>query len=961
MNTNLARLRWSHDPGHVTFSLEDASRSPVPVSEWGRLTIDTERGRGSVGHLLGLVEDDQATVEDSSRVHVTHDEVAALEPIELERLGLPPASPHRLELKGSGLLTSSSFRFCHRLIGPNGRPSLGTKRTGALLRAGNATYTLLDPLYSLIEGIEAFNQTPPGDQDGRFLIWADLKKLLPDDAVVDDHLRTMNIVRADAISLDYTPDEQIHPVLLAKKIQSDVEPDFDPGVESLTPEAQQSFAQRFERAPTARARYALEGGWYVVLGDSVREALKVVKDFQGRSVAEKRALLANPMGILKEHLGDSVTEEQIENVFEDTPEFVSARVQRLGAWSPKLCAYKIPSTQNWLPPEETVLGIPLQGKLIEVPIKAIPALMDEVHGALDEGKTEIVYEGQSVPISEETMEQLQRLAGTPRPMEDDKFQREATESANQRAELVPQIIDNLESLGFEAPPRQTRGQAGGLPAVLRSEPYFHQRQGLEWLQEHWVNGSRGALLADDMGLGKTLQTLAFVAWVQEQMEVGATQRKPFLIVAPTGLLRNWEDEAKNHLVEPGLGELVKAYGGNLKELLGLSHREQMRRLRESDWVMTTYETLRDRINAFIGVKWGIIAYDEAQKIKTPTARMTEMAKSLEADFILALTGTPVENSLSDLWSIVDMTNPGLFGSLQDFRTTYETPSQTDPQAAAPISDKIMKESKPAVMLRRLKEDHLPGLPEKTQSILKEPMSAEQAAAYSEVVAAATAGAGEKGSMMKALQDLRRISVLGQALGAEGLTDTGIEASARLRAMVKVLDELKETGEKALIFVEYLDLQEVMIPYLQRRYGLSHPPLRISGSVSGTRRKSRVDEFQAGSPDEFDVMLLSPKAGGVGLTLTAANHVIHLTRWWNPAVEDQCTDRVYRIGQKKPVHVHLPMAIHPTYGDHSFDKNLHALLESKRKLSRSVLAPSTLNDSDVADLFENSVGAKIGAR
>jgi SNF2 family DNA or RNA helicase len=205
-----------------------------------------------------------------------------------------------------------------------------------------------------------------------------------------------------------------------------------------------------------------------------------------------------------------------------------------------------------------------------------------------------------------------------------------------------------------------------------------------------------------------------------------------------------------------------------------------------------------------------------------------------------------------------------------------------------------------------------------------------------------------------LHGLRKVSLIAEPLGIEGLTDTDVDASARLKASIQILDELHDRGEKALLFVEYLDLQEALIPYLQRRYDLPKPPLRISGSVSGTKRKQKVDEFQSRGQGEFDVMLLSPKAGGVGLTLTAANHVIHLSRWWNPAVEDQCTDRVYRIGQTKTVQVHIPLAIHPRFQEHSFDVNLHALLERKRELSRSVLAPSVATDQDMAHLFASTV-------
>jgi SNF2 family DNA or RNA helicase len=189
-----------------------------------------------------------------------------------------------------------------------------------------------------------------------------------------------------------------------------------------------------------------------------------------------------------------------------------------------------------------------------------------------------------------------------------------------------------------------------------------------------------------------------------------------------------------------------------------------------------------------------------------------------------------------------------------------------------------------------------------------------------------------------------------------MTDEVVAESARLSATMRLLDDIREQGEKALVFVEFIALQDALIPYLQRRYQLPSPPLRISGSVPGQTRKAHVDRFQSRPKGQFDIMLLSPKAGGVGLTLTAANNVIHLSRWWNPAVEDQCTDRVYRIGQTQNVNVYYPLAVHPRIGDQSFDINLHGLLEQKRALSRSVLASPIASDGDLQALFQKSIGA-----
>lgn len=260
---------------------------------------------------------------------------------------------------------------------------------------------------------------------------------------------------------------------------------------------------------------------------------------------------------------------------------------------------------------------------------------------------------------------------------------------------------------------------------------------------------------------------------------------------------------------------------------------------------------------------------------------------------------------------------------------------------------------PPVMLRRMKQEgHIEGLPEVSVQRYEREMPAAQAAEYDRIVVEARSSKGEKGSMLKALQGLRRTS-LSPRLGVDD-DDEGLAAgSARILACLDILDGVRDKRQKALVFIEDLEMQGLLMGLFQRRFGLDSPPLLINGKVPGAKRQALVNEFQGRKG--FDVMLLSPRAGGVGLTLTAANHVVHLSRWWNPAVEDQCSDRVYRIGQSRDVTIHLPIAIHPDYGAQSFDCRLDDLLERKRHLSRTVLAPVTTSARDYDELFSAVVG------
>jgi SNF2 family DNA or RNA helicase len=333
-----------------------------------------------------------------------------------------------------------------------------------------------------------------------------------------------------------------------------------------------------------------------------------------------------------------------------------------------------------------------------------------------------------------------------------------------------------------------------------------------------------------------------------------------------------------------------------------------------------------------------------------------MAKSLDAELAVALTGTPVENSLTDLWSIIDTVQPGALGSHTEFKSTYAKPAEADVTALEPLRRKLEADSTPQILLRRMKQDHLTSLPIKHEYTYAREMPPEQADAYRSAVVAAQAAAGRAGSVLEALQGLRRVSLLPDAALDLGLTDMTVRQSARLSALLEILDKVSADGEKALVFVEFLKIQEALVPYLRQRYDLPRDPLRIYGGTPSGRRMQHVDAFQHGAAGAFDVMLLSPKAAGVGLTLTAANHVIHLSRWWNPAVEDQCTDRVFRIGQQRDVHVHLPMAVHPTYGERSFDANLHRLLKKKRTLSNGLFAPPTASSAEIAQLADDCIAS-----
>ena len=310
----------------------------------------------------------------------------------------------------------------------------------------------------------------------------------------------------------------------------------------------------------------------------------------------------------------------------------------------------------------------------------------------------------------------------------------------------------------------------------------------------------------------------------------------------------------------------------------------------------------------------------------------------------------MENRLADLWCIVDGVAPGHLGDLRRFSATYEGPGVAPRLAELKTSLDRSFGGRPSLLKRRLRDKVLPGLPLCIQGVKLGAMRGAQPEAYDDALKMAREDKGA-GRLLEALQRLRQVSLCAD-IADDADDETIVSSSIRLELALQALDHIHAEGDRALTFLDSLALMSRLAGLLQRRYRLADAPMTINGGVAGAARQARVDQFQAAAHG-FDVMLLSPRAGGVGLTLTRANHVIHLSRWWNPAVEDQSTARVHRIGQLKPVTVHLPLATLPD-GRRSFDENLHALLERKRLLMRDALLPPELDRGELASMLDDSL-------
>ncbi len=911
--------------------------------------------------LLRRLEALDAAITAADVALVDNTAIAGLSAREAASLGLPLLAPAVAHVTTAGVITRPDFGATIEWRRATGQPIVGALRTGAFLRIGDEWWRLADALFAIAEAVDALNQAGE-DEAKRFASLSNLREALPPAEASGTARATglagsMTIAVADAFSLDLQgqgQDARLVPILHRSG--------GNPNDTLLSEEAQVAFGTRhFNAFGNAKPLYALGGGSYVVLSAPVRRALDVVRRTQAKPLASKRALMASPRSVLREAIGDEVEDTVLENVFRDTDVY-SDRVVGLGLWQKRVLPWIALSAADWFGdgPSEVGVPTPRQGGLVvgdqRLPMSAEEAddLRDRIERAIGAGEATVsVKIGDrevAIPASHETLTALHKLeAERTRP----------TSERDGSALTTPEVLlisTNEDEIDIEGVYRSRRAPQPALPSCIATPLKVHQEEGLTWLQGAYAMGRPGVLLADDMGLGKTLQGLAFLAWLRDGMEAGIVSRAPLAIIAPTGLLQNWKAEEERHLSRPGLGSCLEVFGQGLASLKrpGVDGRPSLdvAAIKQADWILTTYETLRDYDSVFGSVPFAVMLFDEAQKIKTPSVRITDAAKAMNADFKVALTGTPVENRLADLWCITDAVHPAYLGDLKTFSATYERTLDAERMRRLKKTLDEPYGDRPPLLLRRLKRDRLPDLAVPEERTTEALMPTPQRQAYEQALMEARAERGVPGTVLKALQRLRAISLHPEP-DMIGDDEAFIRASARCGLAFEALDRIAEANERALIFVDDLTFQARLGGILQRRYGLRSSPAVINGSVPGATRQARVDRFQADASG-FDVMILSPRAGGVGLTLTAANHAIHLSRWWNPAVEDQCTGRVLRIGQTRPVFVHLPLAV-LAEGRSSFDRNLDELIRRKRQLFQDAFMPPEPTEDEREELFRNTIG------
>ncbi|GGO48358.1 DEAD/DEAH box helicase [Streptomyces lasiicapitis] len=470
----------------------------------------------------------------------------------------------------------------------------------------------------------------------------------------------------------------------------------------------------------------------------------------------------------------------------------------------------------------------------------------------------------------------------------------------------------------------------GQPAALAADLRDYQLRGLNWLARMTSLGL-GGCLADDMGLGKTITLISLHLHRQSD----ETTAGPTLVVCPTSLMGNWQREIEKFAP----GTAVRRFHGAQRGLDDLV---------DGEFVLTTYGTMRLDAERLAAVGWGMVVADEAQHVKNPYSATAKQLRTISARARVALTGTPVENNLSELWAILDWTTPGLLGKLGTFRTRYAQAVEggADPAAAERLSQLVRP-----FLLRRRKSDPgiAPELPPKTETDRAVSLSTEQAGLYEAVVRETLAeisgadGFARRGLIVKLLTGLKQIcNHPAQYLKEDKPRITG--RSGKLELLDELLDTILAEEASVLVFTQYVQMARLIEQHLSSR-GIASQFLH--GGTPVPAREAMVQRFQDG---EVPVFLLSLKAAGTGLNLTRAEHVVHYDRWWNPAVEAQATDRAYRIGQTQPVQVHRLIA------EGTIEDRIAEMLLRKRALADAVLgsgeaALTELTDAELADLVE----------
>jgi hypothetical protein len=962
----------------------------LSVDAAGRPVLRRGEGRSRLARLLPLVVQQMCEAgiaeNEGGAIAIPHQVFCALEEQGIDAFDdLLPWAPFSLEIESTGWLGGRTFGYRYRYV--FGNQIVAIERLGSFVRRADRLYRLDKRAYALLQAIDTFNAHPrtEGDRRPAFIEFANIKGLAREiGAQLDRYLEAEeHVIVPHSIALDLV-------------IDSDNRVSFVPKIEGVDQDSLQATFLATEDVEDIFVVPQPDGRRVrVVLDDGQREALRRMQRIRHLGGVNRVEVLRQPYAVF-----DGVADK----VEIDLSRF-GPRVTGVGDFPFVVVPYvRIGTTGIFEGQDEsngsgtTPLAAGLSckyadGTVDEVEFRSgteIAKLRDEVAQAELSGHGCVEFRGKSIVVDAALLaalnEQLEIIGRPASPREKQPRKKRAPKH-------YVLILRNEESLEFNE-----GGADSELPEVRAELPNSlahdvalkpHQVDGIAWLQTNFLGGRRGCLLADDMGLGKTLQVLTFLAWLIERGELesngsGAGYR-PFLIVTPLILLENetWVADMRRFFADDGAifqpwcalhsGAITMfrrdGFSGT-ETILGESSLD-LEKLSTFRVLLTNYETVVNYQHSFAQMKdrWTVVVTDEAQEHKTPSTKTSHALKSLSPRFKISCTGTPVETRLMDLWNIFDFLQPGsVLGSGNEFSRQYEKPLESaaiDDSVAEIVQPlkKTLRLGRPDAFLLRRDKSRLDGLPRKFDHELRCDLSPEQRDIHLNLVQQARRGVGRLHPFALISQLFRLYQHPGLVPSYEPIPpQAAISRCPKLAVVLGVLDEVKSYREKALVFTRSLDMQQMIVSALYYRFALDVDVVNgTTGRHGETKsasktRKEIVRRFR--ESDGFNVLVLSPDVAGIGLTLVEANHVIHYGRWWNPAREAQATDRVYRIGQSRDVHVYYPIARDPQRGFETFDEKLHALIQHRRLVAQEFLAPMPVEDRLGEELLSSVLSESI---
>lgn len=861
--------------------------------------------------LATLVDNGFATY-DKDGCFVPFDSIYYLDAHDQELLGLSSSYPYNIRLRSIGDFKSPDFHYCVEYLThvPDGDILPANTYGNQVEFSDGRKFILSESQFNLIRLVDRFNAI-----DEEFKTY-------------EYNLRKFSEIKSAAIAAGVQLDSFLDSenVFVPDKIKLEIyrEGDSLMVLPSVEIKEKDRFKRTFDRQRRILDVYPISDDagnrTRVVLNDTQKENLEPIKK-HGCRYANRDEILN-----MIEHPTEYFDPDQF-----DLSEFYSERVIDLGFYKPKFYPFVSPYRSEWIVGASIEHPIDGTGSVTIESEEELQELEESIETAISGEKTVCSYHETVLAVEDAKLlvEMARKQLSNP------KFPIKVEDDGNGKKVLI--IEENAESTGYRIGNHHLSSESEyrlyqniNLRKDFQLKEY--QKEGVAWLQYLFGKKAPGCLMADDMGLGKTLQLLYFIDWHAQTHP----NHKPYLIVAPVSLIENWQNEYLKFF-----HKLMKVTTLSSAQVPRKFNRKCIDIMQQCELIITNYETVRNCQLNFCAVNFEIVVLDEAQKVKTPGTLVTNAVKALKSTFRVAMTGTPVENTLLDLWCIMDFCVPGLLGNAKEFAKNYQSSLKNQDTDLIALGNEI-HDKLGIYFMRRLKADAAKDLPMKYEVKEQINMPSIQEKMYRCVVS--SYNPTKKGDMLVTIMGIREVSehpyLHDDSLEAHDC-DELIDDAARLTATISFLDRIRAVSEKAILFAERRETQKMLQRVVRNKYCYTakiingDTPTSSDLNAGKQSRQSAIDDFQ--KKCGFGVIIMSPVAAGMGLNVTAANHVIHYSRHWNPAKESQATDRAYRIGQEKDVYVYYPMAVSPYFK--SFDVTLDDLLSKKTNLASSTIFPS----------------------